>query len=116
MIKLNDKVYYNDNTDRIFVVVGIREFEVEIEDDTECKWVSKGKVEQVIIDEKTDPEDWGVLYYKMDDEGFDYCFRGYSTWNEIKDFEFQKLRVQYVKAANKLENYIKEKYEESKLE
>lgn len=46
------------------------------------------------------------LWDKIDHEGFDYCFRGYSEWEEIKDSEFQKLREQYVSSADKLENYI----------
>ena len=47
-----------------------------------------------------------LLLYKMDAEGFDYCFRNYSNWKEIKDTEFHKLRKAYMEAANALEEYI----------
>lgn len=42
----------------------------------------------------------------MDAEGFDYCFRGYSDWKEIKDKEFHQLRKAYVEVAQALEEYI----------
>lgn len=39
-------------------------------------------------------------------EGFDYCFRYYSTYREIKDKKFHRLRKAYVKAAKELEQYV----------
>lgn len=39
-------------------------------------------------------------------EGFDYTFRHYSHFPEIKDSEFHTLRVAYVKAAADLAEYI----------
>jgi hypothetical protein len=39
-------------------------------------------------------------------EGFDYCFTGYSDFLDIKDEEFHKLRVAYVAAAEKLKEYL----------
>lgn len=47
----------------------------------------------------------------MDNEGFDYCFRNYSEFEEVQDEEFQKLRKAYVDAAEALEKYIKNKTE-----
>ena len=44
--------------------------------------------------------------HKIDAEGFDYCFRYYSHFPEVKDEEFHKLRVAYVQAAKDLEDYI----------
>ena len=52
-----------------------------------------------------------LVAHKIDYEGFDYCFRNYSDWEEIKDDEFQKLRQAYVDAANELEWYIMDKVE-----
>lgn len=43
---------------------------------------------------------------RADQEGFDYCFTGYSDFKEIKDEEFHKLRVAYVEAAEKLKKYL----------
>jgi hypothetical protein len=39
-------------------------------------------------------------------EGFDYCFTGYSDFPEITDVEFHKLRKAYVAAAEALQEYI----------
>ena len=44
--------------------------------------------------------------YHMDQEGFDYCFRNYSFFEEVKDAEFHKLREAYIAAADALENYV----------
>jgi hypothetical protein len=42
----------------------------------------------------------------VDFESFDYCFRGYSNFDDIKDEEFHRLRRQYVDAANALSEYL----------
>ena len=42
----------------------------------------------------------------MEYEGFDYCFRFYSDFQEIEDPEFHRLRVAYVNAATALEEYV----------
>ncbi len=39
-------------------------------------------------------------------EGFDYAFRFYSAFDEIKDEEFHKRRKAYVDAAKALDEYI----------
>ena len=38
-------------------------------------------------------------------EGFDYAFRHYSHFEEIKDEEFHRLREAYLKAAEELIDY-----------
>ncbi len=50
--------------------------------------------------------DWGILEYKIDSEGFDYCFDGYSDWEDIIDDEFHKLRQNYLNAKKELDDYI----------
>ena len=45
--------------------------------------------------------------YRMDAEGFDYCFRSYSDFQYVHDKKFHKLREAYCEAANKLEKYVK---------
>ena len=42
----------------------------------------------------------------VDNEGFDYAFRNYSDFKEVKDEEFHKLRKAYVDAADALAEYI----------
>jgi hypothetical protein len=47
--------------------------------------------------------------YRMEAEGFDYCFRGYSNWEDVEDEEFHKLRLEYIKSAERLEKYVEDK-------
>lgn len=51
--------------------------------------------------------DWEYVQYKMEEEGFDYCFKHYSNFQDIKDEEFHKLRLEYLAASEKLEKYVK---------
>jgi hypothetical protein len=57
-------------------------------------------------------EEWEYVYIKMIDEGFHYCFKHYSSFEDIKDEEFHRLRINYLQSANDLEEYIKNKYTE----
>ncbi len=51
-------------------------------------------------------EDFADLRSRMNQEGFHYCFKHYSNFNEIEDQEFHKLRKAYLSAAEKLEKLI----------
>ena len=42
----------------------------------------------------------------VDNEGFDYAFRYYSSFDDIKDPKFHELRKAYVEAAKALSDYI----------
>ena len=55
---------------------------------------------------KTQEEWLEILHHKIQNEGFDYCFRHYSSWEEIQNEEFQKLRKEYVETSQKFENFI----------
>jgi hypothetical protein len=57
--------------------------------------------------------EWGNVRWAMVNEGFDYCFTGYSNWTEIEDEKFQELKESYIKSQIDLEKYILEKYKES---
>lgn len=50
--------------------------------------------------------------YRIDSEGFDYCFEGYSDWEEIKDEEFHYLRLKYLEAMRALQEYVYEHADE----
>jgi len=58
---------------------------------------------------KPTSEDFQYIKAKMRDEGFHYCFKHYSRFEEINDKEFHKMRKKYLKWANKLEEYVNEK-------
>jgi hypothetical protein len=55
-------------------------------------------------------DDLTYLNAKMRDEGFDYCFRHYSSFDEIKDEKFHELRLKYIEIAEELENYVETSY------
>ena len=57
-------------------------------------------------------EDFADLRSRMNQEGFHYCFKHYSSFSDIEDQEFHKLRKAYLSAADKLEKYIVEKAEQ----
>lgn len=56
--------------------------------------------------------DFTYLLARMNQEGFDYCFRKYSSFKEFTDPNFHKLRLEYIEAANRLEEYINNKSSE----
>jgi hypothetical protein len=56
-------------------------------------------------------ENMEMVHYRMDAEGFHYCFKHYSDFNEINDEKFHELRLKYLDVANELEKYINEKIE-----
>jgi len=59
-------------------------------------------------------ENWERVQYRMDEEGFDYCFESYSRWDEIKDEEFHRLRLGFLQSMEDLRNYIDKKVEEGR--
>jgi hypothetical protein len=60
-------------------------------------------------------ENWQMVEYRMDNEGLEYCFKHYSSFEEIEDEEFHKLRKELLECMEKMREYVKEKldsYEE----
>lgn len=55
---------------------------------------------------KAKPDPFAGVKDVIEAEGFDYAFRSYSDFNEIKDERFQQLRAAYVFAAQELEKHI----------
>jgi len=51
-------------------------------------------------------EEMKMVQYRMNNEGFHYCFKHYSNFQEIDDEHFHKLRNDYLRATKELENYI----------
>ena len=47
--------------------------------------------------------------YRMEAEGFNYCFKHYSMFRELEDEEFHELRNKYIKISEELENYVNNK-------
>ncbi len=43
---------------------------------------------------------------KINSEGFGYCFTAYSSFQDIDDPEFHRLRENYTNAAEELANFL----------
>ena len=57
-------------------------------------------------------DEWNAVRYRMDNEGIDYCFEHYSSFEEIKDEKFHELRLQFLKSLKEIRNYVNEKFQE----
>ena len=56
-------------------------------------------------------ENWEAVHYRMDNEGIDYCFEHYSSFEEIKDEGFHKLRLDLLDNMKKIRKYVEDKIE-----
>jgi hypothetical protein len=54
-------------------------------------------------------ENFEMVRYRMDAEGFHYCFKHYSSFEEVEDEKFHSLRESYIKISEELEEYVKSK-------
>ena len=57
-------------------------------------------------------ENFKNVNYRMDNEGLEYCFVNYSTFGEIKDKQFHKLRLQLILSIHKIKGYVSDKINE----
>lgn len=57
-------------------------------------------------------EKFEFLISKIRNEGFHYCFKHYSKFEEIDDDKFHELRENYLKSADELKNYIETRLED----
>ena len=58
-----------------------------------------------------DLDNFRSVQYRMGDEGMDYCFEHYSSFEEIKDDEFHKLRLDLLDNMKKIRKYVEDKIE-----
>ena len=56
-------------------------------------------------------ENWQMVQYRMDNEGLEYCFKHYSSFEEIKDKEFHKLRKKLLETMERMRTFVEEKIE-----
>ena len=57
-------------------------------------------------------DNFRAVQYRMGNEGMDYCFEHYSSFEEIKDEKFHELRLQFLKSLKEIRNYVNEKCQE----
>ena len=63
-------------------------------------------------------DNWHNVDYRMDNEGLEYCFKHYSSFEEIEDEEFHKMRLSLISQMNAIRSFVKKRIEEieNKLE
>jgi SMC interacting uncharacterized protein involved in chromosome segregation len=61
-----------------------------------------------------DLDNFRSVQYRMDNEGIDYCFENYSSFEEIQDEEFHKLRKEFLESMNNMRSYVENKIEDLK--
>ena len=61
-------------------------------------------------------ENFVAVEYRMDKEGMDYCFEHYSSFKEIKDEEFHRLRNNFLTSMKEIRNYVETKIKEGREE
>jgi hypothetical protein len=54
-------------------------------------------------------ENWSNVQYRMDNEGLEYCFKHYSSFEEIKDDKFHQLREELINKIDEIRGYVDEK-------
>ena len=58
-----------------------------------------------------DLDNFKAVKYRMNNEGIDYCFEYYSSFKEIEDEEFHKLRQEFLDSMKKIREYVDNKIE-----
>ena len=54
-------------------------------------------------------ENFEMVRYRMEAEGFHYCFKNYSSFKEVEDEKFHELRRKYLVISHELEEYVHSK-------
>ena len=54
-------------------------------------------------------EEIEMVRYRMENEGFHYCFKHYSSFKEVQDEKFHELRRKYLEISYELEEYVRSK-------
>jgi hypothetical protein len=57
-------------------------------------------------------ENFESVRYRMDNEGIDYCFKHYSSFEEIEDEKFHELRNKFLTSLDEIQNYVDSKINE----
>jgi hypothetical protein len=63
-------------------------------------------------------DQWKMVRYRIEDEGMEYCFRHYSSFSDIEDEEFHRLRLNLIQLMDQMEQFVENKITEieNKLE
>lgn len=94
-----------------YIIAGLAGFvlgaEIKRTNTTKSKPKEENKSKEESKPKNEKPTSWkDKVNSDIEKEGFDYAFRAYSNYPEVKNKKFQELRKEYVKSADKLEKYL----------
>jgi hypothetical protein len=69
-------------------------------------------MEKKLKDLEIELDNFRNVKYRMANEGIDYCFESYSSFKEIEDEEFHKLRNEFLESMEKIRLYVHKKVDE----
>ena len=58
------------------------------------------------MDKHEELDNWKNVKYRMKEEGMDYCFRDYSSFEEINDRVFHLLRILLTDAMDRMDTLV----------
>lgn len=64
------------------------------------------------MDKYEELEKWENVRYRMDAAGMDYCFREYSSFEEINDRVFHLLRILLTDAMDRMDNLVQSRIDD----
>ena len=64
------------------------------------------------MDKHEELDNWKNVKYRMKEEGMDYCFRDYSSFEEINDRVFHLLRILLTDAMDRMDNLVQSRIDD----
>ena len=64
------------------------------------------------MDKHEELDNWKAVKYRMKEEGIEYCFRHYSSFEEIEDSYFHMERTLMLQHMKNLEDHVNDMIEE----
>ena len=64
------------------------------------------------MDKHEELDNWKNVKYRMKEEGMDYCFRDYSSFEEINDRVFHLLKILLTDAMDRMDNLVQSRIDD----
>ena len=68
------------------------------------------------MDKHEELDNWEAVRYRMKEEGIEYCFRHYSSFNEIEDPQFHLLRILLIETMDKMETLVNDRIDKLEIQ
>ena len=68
------------------------------------------------MDKHEELDNWKNVKYRMKEEGIEYCFRHYSSFNEIEDQPFHLLRILLIETMEKMETLVNDRIDKLEIQ